>query len=131
MEHELARLKHSRVKGHHIFQSSSRPGDTFNCAREPSNAYSQDAIIVKRNGSNVGNVPDPLCQCFGTHDGLWYDSTHGWNYPRSASEGVWIHGGGIDIPCENVHYGSKMYRQDVRRSLWETQMSSKGGDIRD
>jgi len=58
---ELARLKRSRVKGHHVFKSESRPGDTFTCAREPGNPHSPDAIIVKLNdGSNVGHVPDHL-----------------------------------------------------------------------
>ena len=57
---ELARLIRSRVKGHHVFKSESRPGDTFTCAREPGNPHSPDAIIVKlSDGSNVGHVPDP------------------------------------------------------------------------
>ena len=56
---ELARLKRSRVKGHHVFKSESRPGDTFTCAREPGNSHSPDAIIVKLDDeSNVGHVPD-------------------------------------------------------------------------
>ena len=60
---ELARLKRSRVKGHHVFKSESRPGDTFTCAREPGNPHSSDAIIVKlSDGSDVGHVPDPLAR---------------------------------------------------------------------
>ena len=60
---ELARFKRSRVKGHYVFKSESRPGDTFTCAREPGNPHSPDAIIVKlSDGSNVGHVPDPLAR---------------------------------------------------------------------
>ena len=56
---ELAKF----VKGHHVFRSESRPGDSFTCAREPSNTHSSDAIIVKlSDGSNVGHVPDPLAR---------------------------------------------------------------------
>ena len=56
---ELSRLKRSRVKGHHVFKSESRPGDAFICAREPGNPHSPDAIVVKL-GDSSGHVPDPL-----------------------------------------------------------------------
>ena len=51
------------MKGHHVFNSESRPGDAFICAREPGNPHSPDAIVVKfGNSSNVGHVPDPLAR---------------------------------------------------------------------
>ena len=60
---ELARLIRSRVKGHHVFKSESRPGGTFTFAREPGNPHTPDAIIVRlSNGSNVGHVPDLLAR---------------------------------------------------------------------
>ena len=58
---ELARLKNSRVKYHHVFKSESRLGDSFTCARKPGNRHSSDAITVKlSDGSNVRHVPDRL-----------------------------------------------------------------------
>ena len=51
-------MKCSRVKGHHVFKSESRPGDAIICAREPGNPHSPDANLD--DSSNVGHVPDPL-----------------------------------------------------------------------
>ena len=60
---ELARLKNLCVKGHYVFKSESRPGDTFTCTREPGNPHSPDAIIVKLcDGSNVSHAPNPLAR---------------------------------------------------------------------
>ena len=122
---ELARLKHSRVKGHHVFLSISRAGDTFTCCREPGNPHSPDAIIVKLiDGSTVGHVPDRLlrvlapmldsgdiAQMSGTIIGV----------PRPAPEGVWVPGSGIEIPCENVLYGLKKNRSYVQQHLRDVQ----------
>ena len=93
---ELARLKRSRVKGHHVFLIASRAGDTFTCSRESGNPHSPDAIIVKLiDGSTVGHVPDRLARVLapmldssdiahmsGTINGV----------PRPAPEGVWVPG---------------------------------------
>ena len=101
---EFARLKHSRVKGRRVFLSASRSGDTFTCAREPGNPHSPDAVIVKlSDGSTVGHVPDPLAcvlapmldsgeipHMSGTINGV----------SRPAPGGVWVPGGGIEIPSE-------------------------------
>ena len=126
---ELARLKNSRVKGHHVFKSESRPGDTFTCAREPDNPYSPDAIIVKlRDGSNVGHVPDPLaCVLAPMLDDGEIERMEGTvtGVARSAPEGVWVRGGGIKFPCEYVLYGVKKDRKKVRRTLQEIQQSRK------
>ena len=51
------------MKGHHVFKSESRPGDTFSCVGEPGNPHSSDAVIVKlSNSSNVGHVPELLAR---------------------------------------------------------------------
>lgn len=57
---ELARLHNSRVKGNHVFRSSSRTGDTFVCEREYTNRYSAVAILVKRRRQDIGHVPERL-----------------------------------------------------------------------
>jgi len=126
---ELARLKRSRVKGHHVFKSESRPGDTFTCAREPGNPHSPDAIIVKlSDGSNVGHVPNPLARVLAPMlDGGEIERMEGTvtGVARSAPEGVWVPGGGIEFPCEYVLYGAKKDRESVRKTLREVQKSRK------
>ena len=114
---ELARLKRSRVKGHHVFKSESRPGDAFICAREPGNPHSPDAIIVKLgDSSNVGHVPDPLARILAPMlDGGVITHMEGTvtGVTRSAPEGVWVPGGGIEIPCEYVLYSLKKDREKL------------------
>ena len=126
---ELARLKNSRVKGHHVFKSESRPGDSFTCAREPGNPHSSDAIIVKlSDGSNVGHVPVPLARVLAPMlDGGEIERMEGTvtGVARSAPEGVWVPGGRIEFPCEYVLYGAKKDREKVRQTLREVQKSRK------
>ena len=126
---ELARLKNSRVKGHHVFNSESRPGDSFTCAREPSNPHSSDAIIVKlSDGSSVGHVPDPLARVLASMlDGGEIERLKRiiTGVARSAPEGVWVPGGGIELPCEYVLYGAQKDRDNVRQTLRELQKSRK------
>ena len=45
--------------------------------------------------------------------------------PRSAPEGVWVPGGGIEFPCEYVLHGAKKDRDNVRQILREAQKSRK------
>ena len=102
-------MKRSRVKGHHVFKSESRPGDAFICAREPGNPHSPDAIVVKL-GDSSGHVPDPLARILAPMlDGGVVTCMEGTvtGVARSAREGVWVPGGGIEIPCEYVLYGVK------------------------
>ena len=62
---KLAKSKHSRVKGHFVFMSASRPADIFTCAREPGIRHtctcSPNALVVKLSeGSTIEYVADPL-----------------------------------------------------------------------
>jgi hypothetical protein len=115
---ELARLKRSRVKGHHVFLSASRAGDTFTCAREPGNPHSPNAIIVTLgDGSTVGYVPDPVARVLAPMLEIVHMSGTINGVPRHAPEGIWVRGGGIEIPCEYVLYGVKKARSSVRQRL--------------
>lgn len=88
----------TRVNGHDVFQSDSRPGDTFTCAREPGNPHSPDVIIVKlSNVSNVGHILDPLVRILVSSTGV----------TRSAPEGICVHARGIEIACGYALYGVK------------------------
>ena len=44
---------------------------------------------------------------------------------RSAPEGVWVPGGGIELPCEYVLYGAKKASKNVRQTLRAVQQSRK------
>ena len=44
---------------------------------------------------------------------------------RSAPEGVWVPGGGIEFPCEYVPYSAKKDRKGIRKTLREVQKSRK------
>ena len=59
---ELARLRSSRVKGHHAFRSDIGIGDSFVCEIEQSNAYSDVAIVVKRGSQVIGQFPERLAR---------------------------------------------------------------------
>ena len=71
--------------------------------------YSPDAIVVKL-GDSSGHVPDPLARILAPMlDGGVVTCMEGTvtGVARSAREGVWVPGGGIEIPCEYVLYGVK------------------------
>ncbi len=60
---ELARLRESCVKGHHVYRSQFIIGAIFNCEHEASNAHSTWAIVVKKpTGEVVGHIPDSLAE---------------------------------------------------------------------
>ena len=86
-------------------------------------------IIVKlSDGSNVGHVPDPLARVLAPMlDGGEIERMEGivTGVARSAPEGVWVPGGGIELPCEYVLYGEKKDRESVRKTLREVQKSRK------
>ena len=79
-------------------------------------------------GSNVGHVPDPLARVLAPMlDGGEIERMEGTvtGVARSAPEGVWDPGGGIEFPCEYVLYGAKKDRESVRKTLQEVQKSRK------
>ena len=65
----------------------------------------------------VGHVPDSLAEIFSPLMATWkilsviaiVESNH-----RAAPEGVWVPGGGIEIPCSYKLYGAKMHKKNVR-----------------
>ena len=58
---ELAQLRNSRIKGHHVYRICSSIGDRFRCKREVVNQHSEAAIIIKNmKGEEMGHVSDRL-----------------------------------------------------------------------
>ena len=114
---ELARLRNSRVKGHHVFRSNIGRGDSFVCERERINAYSDVAIVAKRRSLVIGHVPEGLAKILTPilEDGR-LKKIDGWitGPERPAPEGTWRMGGGIELLCCYVLHGLKESRNDVR-----------------
>ena len=125
----LARLRHSRVKGYHVFRAGG-PGENFFCEREGHNPHSEAAIKVKfdTDGNAIGHVPNCLAGVLAPLlDSGMVTSITGTitGPPRSALEGVWVVGGGIELPCEYVLHGAKKDRSHVRTALRRSQDAVK------
>ena len=85
-------------------------------------------MVKLSDGSNVGHVPDPFaCVLAPMLDGGKIERMEGTvtGVARSAPEGVWVPGGGIEFPCEYVLYGTKGNRENVRKTLRQLQRSRK------
>ena len=115
----LAHLRHSCVKGYHVFQTG-RPRETFFCEREASDLHNGAAIVVKIDDRIISHVPGRLAVVLAP----LLDSGRVTNItgtitgpPRSSLDGVWAIGGGIELPCEYVLHGAKQDRSSVRTAL--------------
>ncbi len=64
MSVELARLRESCVKGHHVYQTEFVVGAVFTSERELSNRHTDWGIVVKKPGFGqiAGHVPDDLAR---------------------------------------------------------------------
>ena len=120
----------SRIKGDHCYRSNPRLNEVCNCIPEPSNAYSHNAIVVKMKNTNggeqdattVGHVPDSLAEVL--YKPLLEKeikmTCRVSGQSRSAPEGVWVQGGGIEIPCFyeiGVKKGLRSLRKELRDKL--------------
>ena len=68
----------------------------------------------------VGHVPGPLAQILGPM--LKDETIHSitakiTGEKRGAPEGVWVQGGGIELPCKYFLYGPKESKARVRSAL--------------
>ena len=116
---ELARLRESSVKGHHVYRASFRVGEVFTCERELTNRHSAWAIVVKKPESSevAGHVPDDVARVLfpllssGEILSMKCAIT---GLSKAAEEGVWVQGGGIVIPCTYILYGKQLDRPHVR-----------------
>ena len=100
------------------------------CEREAHNLHSKAAIKVKldTDGRVIGHVPDGLAVILaplldsGTVTSVTGTITRP---PRSAAEGVWAVGGGIELPCEYALHGAKKDCSHVRTALRRSQSTVK------
>ena len=120
----------SRIKGDHCYRLNPRINEVCNRIPEPSNAYSHNAIVEKMKNTNggeqdattVGHVTDSLAE-------VLYKPLLGKEIKmtcrvsgqsRSAPEGVWVQGGGIETPCVYeiaVKKGLRSLRKELRDKL--------------
>ena len=117
------------MKGYHVYRAGG-PGGNFFCEREAHNPHSGAAIKVKldTDGSVIGHVPDGLAAVLAPLlDSSTVTSITGTitGHPRSAPEGVWAVGGGIELPCEYALHGAKKDRSHVRTALRRSQSTVK------
>ena len=122
----------SRIKGDHCYRSNPRINEVWNCISEPPNAYSHNAIVVKMKNTNGGQqdatsaglVPDSLAEVL--YKPLLEKeikmTCRVSGQSRSAPEGIWVQGGGIEIPCVyeiGVKKGIRILRKELRDKLIE------------
>ena len=122
----------SRIKGHHVFRHNYEAGEEFSCHLEPNNPHSPggNAIAVKalQGVGNaevvVGHVPEPLAQILGPFlkEGIIHSiKAKITGAERAAPEGVWVQGGGIELPCNYFVYAPKKYKSRIRNALRKKQ----------
>ena len=108
----------SRVKVFHTYKKLVDIGAKLNCEYEPENSLCKKAIIVKtKEGDTVGHVPDLLAHALAPEiSGRNIVSIEAivTGEPRSAPEGTWVIGGGIETPCKYLIYADKKLKSKIR-----------------
>ena len=111
----------SRLKVFHAYKKQVDTGTKQHCEFEPENSLCKKAIIVKaKEGNTVGHVPDLLAHALAPE-------ISGGNIvsieaivtgdSRSAPEGTWVIGGGIEPPCKYLIYADKKLKCKIRTML--------------
>ena len=117
----LAVLNDCCLKGYHVYKKG-KIGDRFTCSRDRGNPHSKTAIVAKldRNDHVVGYVPQPLSELLAPLvdciEGIAITGTITDGF-REASEGRWVPGGGLELPCKYVVHGRKEHRATVAEVL--------------
>ena len=90
-------------------------------------------VKLDTDGSVIGHVPDGLAAILAPLlDSGTETSDIGTiaGPPRSAPEGVWAVGGGIELPCEYAFHGAKKDRSHVRTALRPSQSTVKSRKLK-
>ena len=90
------------------------------------NSLCKKALIVKtKEGDTVGHVPDLLAHALAPEiSGRNIVSIEAiiTGEPRSAPEGTWVIGGGIETPCKYLIYADKKLKSKIRAMLRKASM---------
>ena len=123
----------SRIKGHRVYEHNYKIGEEFSCFLEPGNPHSpsDNAIVVKtrvedtdKKETFVDHIPEPLAQILGPmlKDGtVHFIVAKITGEKRGAPKGIWVQGGGIELPCKYFVYKLKTSKQRVKHELWKHQ----------
>ena len=116
----------SRVKGFHAHKKQVDTGTKLPCELEPENYLCIKAIILKtKEGDTVGHVPHLLVHALAPEisgGNIVSIETVVTGDPRSAPEGTWVIGGGIETPCKNLIYADKKLKSEIRTMLRKASM---------
>lgn len=107
----------SVIKGYHVYRVSFSSGTELECKLEPENEHSDSAIVVKKGDTTVGHIPEGLCQPLTKlfKDGKIAEiKSEIIGEPRSAAEGTFVSGGGLEIPCVYRLFGLRNNKTLVR-----------------
>ena len=135
---QLACLKSSCIKGHHVYVADLNVGDIFECFLEPENHHSEWAIVVKNTNDDVviGHVPDGLANLLqplmlsGEVHRVQAKVT---DLPRPAPGGtcMWLKGGGIVILCHYILYGQSKEKHGVRKHIHLSSLCHKNNTCKE
>ena len=116
----------SRVKGFHAYKKQVDIGTKQHCEYLLGNSLCKKAIIVKaKEGDTVGHVPDLMAHALAPEiSGGNIISVEAivTGEPRSAPEGRWVIGGGIETPCKYLIYADKKLKSKIRAMLRKASM---------
>ena len=116
----------SIVKGFHAYKKQVDIGTKLHCELEPENSLWKKAIIVKsKEGDTVGHVPDLLAHALPPEisgGNIVTTEANVTGEPRSAPEGTWVIGGGIETPCMYLIYADKKLKSKIRAMLRKASM---------
>ena len=116
----------SRAKGFYAYKRQVDIGTKLHCELEPENPLCKKAIIVKtKEGDRVGHVPDLLAQALAPEisgGNIVSIEAIATGEPRSAPEGTWVIGGGIETPCKYLIYADKKIKSKIRTMLRKASM---------
>ena len=110
----------SVIKGYHEYRVCYSGGTKLDCFFEPENEHSDCAIIVKKSDTTVGHIPEGLCQPLTQlfKDGSIVQITSEIiGGPRSAADGTFVPGGGLEIPCIYHLFGPREKKRLVRLAI--------------
>ena len=116
----------SRVKGFHAYKKQVDIGTKLHCELEPENSLCKKAVIVKtKEGDKVGYVLDLLAHALApkiSGGNIVSNEAIVTGEPRSAPEGTWVIGGGIETLCKYLIYTDKKLKSKIRTMLRKASM---------
>ena len=109
----------SRVKGFHVYKKVDI-GTKLHWELEPENSLCKKAIVKTKEGDTVGHVPDLLAHALAPEiscGSIVSIEAIVTGERRSAPEGTWVIGGGVETPCKYLICADKKLKSKIRTML--------------